>query len=665
MKEPSNTKILQEHLNKNAYLYIRQSTIRQVVENKESTKRQYALKQRAIALGWDESKIHVIDSDLGESGASTCRDGFKALVSEVSLGKAGIVMGLEVSRLARNSTDWHRLLEICALTKTLILDEEGIYDPSHFNDRLLLGLKGTMSEAELHVIRARLLGGALNKAKRGELVIRLPIGFVHDAHKRIVLDPNKRVKESIDLFFKTFRRAGTAHSTVKIFNQEGWTFPKRIYSGPEKGEVVFGELTHSRAFQILRNPRYAGTYAYGLRQKKYNGKSKSLLVKYVDQNNWHSFIKDAHPGYITWEAYEENIKRLLDNRQDTPLTRKCPPREGPALLQGLAVCGNCGRKMTIRYHKRRGSQLSPDYICRGSLRKFEPRVCQSIPGHEIDKLIAKTLIEKMTPAAIEVAISVQDELHTRIKESDKIHYKKVEQAQFERDLARRRYMNIDPENRLVADELESEWNRKIKDYNTAKDEYDKRRKQEILMITKEQKEKVMGLVRDFPKLWNSKNTSDKDRKRMVGLLIEDVTLRKTDKITINIRFKGGQTESFELPLPQSAWVEKKHSPEIIEKIDELLENNTDGEVAKKLNILGMVSGTGKEFDATRVSTIRRAYNIKSFYTRLKHKGLMTIREICSIYNVSRYVVYTWRDRGRLNGIRYDDCGRYLYEPTLN
>lgn len=265
MSGSSDTKITQSHLQKDAYLYVRQSTIRQVVENKESTKRQYALKQRAIALGWDESKIHVIDSDLGESGASTCRDGFKSLVTEVGLGRAGIVMGLEVSRLARNSTDWHRLLEICALTKTLILDEEGVYDPSPFNDRLLLGLKGTMSEAELHVIRARLIGGALNKAKRGELVIRLPIGFVYDAHKRIVLDPNKQVRESIDLFFKTFRRVGTAHSTVKTFNQEGWTFPKRIYSGLEKGEVVFGKLTHSRAFQILRNPRYSGVYANAIK----------------------------------------------------------------------------------------------------------------------------------------------------------------------------------------------------------------------------------------------------------------------------------------------------------------------------------------------------------------------------------------------------------------
>jgi len=299
--ETAHSKVLTQHLQKHAYLYIRQSTLRQVVENKESTQRQYALKQRALSLGWSEEQVQVIDQDLGQSGASTSRDGFQSLVTAVSLGRAGLVMGLEVSRLARNSTDWHRLLEICALTHTLILDEDGIYDPSHFNDRLLLGLKGTMSEAELHVIRARLIGGALNKAKRGELIFRLPIGFILDHQKRIILDPNKRIQESIWLLFATFRRVGTAHSTVKEFYEQGWLFPKRLYSGPQKGDVVYGPLTFSRVFQILRNPRYAG--AYGLRQKEYNGQAKRHLVKYVLPEHWKAFIKDAHPGYLRWDEY--------------------------------------------------------------------------------------------------------------------------------------------------------------------------------------------------------------------------------------------------------------------------------------------------------------------------------------------------------------------------
>lgn len=260
MSYDTDIKVRTCHLEKNAYLYVRQSTIRQVIENTESTRRQYDLKNRALSLGWQNEQIQVIDTDLGESGASKLRDGFKLLVAEVGMGRAGIVMGLEVSRLARNSSDWHRLLEICALTGTLILDEEGIYDPSHFNDRLLLGLKGTMSEAELFVIRQRLIGGMLNKARRGELKIRLPIGFEYDSCDRVVLSADKRVRESVALFFATYLRIGSASAVVKKFNKEGIKFPKRIFFGPKNGEVVFGNLTDTRAYQILRNPRYAGAF---------------------------------------------------------------------------------------------------------------------------------------------------------------------------------------------------------------------------------------------------------------------------------------------------------------------------------------------------------------------------------------------------------------------
>ena len=263
----TNSKVTPKHLNRNAYLYVRQSTLRQVVENAESTKRQYDLRRRAIALGWNDEQIQIIDCDLGESGASTTRDGFRSLVTDVSLGRAGIVMGLEVSRLARNSSDWHRLLEICAFSATLILDEDGIYNPANFNDRLLLGLKGTMSEAELHLIRARLFGGMLNKAKRGELWLRPAIGYVYDPHNKIVKDPDKRVQSAIHLFFETFRRLGTAGGTVAEFRRQGLTFPKMMFSGPKKGETIFSRLTPSRARQILRNPRYAGAYAYGLRAR--------------------------------------------------------------------------------------------------------------------------------------------------------------------------------------------------------------------------------------------------------------------------------------------------------------------------------------------------------------------------------------------------------------
>jgi DNA invertase Pin-like site-specific DNA recombinase len=350
------------HLKRNAYLYVRQSTLRQVFENTESTKRQYGLRQHAVALGWPVERIIVIDSDLGQSGASAVdREGFQKLVTEVSLGKAGIVLGLEVSRLARNSTDWHRLLEICALTDTLILDEDGVYDPSHFNDRLLLGLKGTMSEAELHVLRARLQGGILNKARRGELQCPLPVGFVYNTSSEPVLDPDKQVQESIRFFFETFRRTASACGVVKTFRQKGLLFPRRLKKGPNKGDLVWAELPHSRTLHILHNPRYAGAFVYG-RSRTRNNPNGGTSYTRLPREEW-MLLKNAHPGYISWEQYEENLRRLQENAQvNGSDRRKSPPREGPALLQGLVVCGICGSRMTIRYHARQG-RLVPEYVC--------------------------------------------------------------------------------------------------------------------------------------------------------------------------------------------------------------------------------------------------------------------------------------------------------------
>ncbi len=655
-----NEQITTRHLQRNAYLYVRQSTLRQVIENTESTQRQYALRQRAIALGWSEEQIMVIDDDLGESGASTAREGFRKLVAEVSLGAAGIVMGLEVSRLARNSSDWHRLLEICALSDTLILDEDGLYDPAHFNDRLLLGLKGTMSEAELHVIRARLTGGMLNKAKRGELKMRLPVGFVYNPADQVVLDPDKRVQETIGMLFSTFGRVGTVGATVREFDRLGLSFPKRMHDGPRKGELVYGKLTRNRVSQVLKNPRYAGAYAYGVRQSFPRGLEQKPLVKFVARDQWKVFLKEAHQGYLSWDEYEENLRRLQANSYCTKDNRRCPPRQGPALLQGLVICGVCGRRMTVRYHTRRGKKASPDYLCRDTAKG-----CQSIPGHQIDALIGEQLIKKISPATLDIALAIHDEVQKRLAEADKLRYRRVEQACYEMDLAKRRYLAVDPSNRLVADELESEWNHNIREYNNIKMDYENKRERDRLAITEKQKERFHDLITHFPKLWTAPTTNDQDRKRMARLLIEDVTLIKAQHIAVKIRYKGGQTAEHSLPLPQSAWIEKKHSPEVLATIDQLLDHHTDGEVAEILNDKGYRSGTGLSFCARRVAVIRRAYKIPSRFTRLKKKGLLSIKEIAEKYGVNRWMVYAWRKSGKLTAYRYDDVNRYLYKPQLN
>ena len=334
-------KVQSHHLERDAYLYIRQSSMRQVIENTESTRRQYALRARATALGWPDDRVIVIDSDQGESGASAeWRDGFRRLVTDVGMGRAGIVMGLEVSRLARNNADWHRLLEICAFAETLILDEDGVYDPTHFNDRLLLGLKGTMSEAELHVLKARLRGGILNKVRRGEYRCKLPAGFVYDEVGNVVLDPDAQVRETIAYFFETFSRVGSAHQTVKVFRSEGLGFPRPV-SNHHDTRVIFQPLTATTAVRTLHNPRYAGAYAYGQRHYRRTADGKMTFRK-RECRDWLACIPNAHPGYITWDLYQENLRLLESNGRGYEVARKSPPREGSALLQGRAVCGRCG-----------------------------------------------------------------------------------------------------------------------------------------------------------------------------------------------------------------------------------------------------------------------------------------------------------------------------------
>jgi len=472
------------HLKRNAYLYIRQSTLRQVLENTESTIRQYDLRQRAVALGWPVEQIKVIDTDLGQSAATAAdREGFQKLVTEVSLEKAGIVLGLEVSRLARNSTDWHRLLEICALTDTLILDEDGLYDPRHFNDRLLLGLKGTMSEAELHVIRARLQGGILNKARRGELQCPLPVGLVYNSEGRPVLDPDQQVQESLRFFFDAFRRTGSACATIKAFRQKKLLFPRRLKTGPNKGELVWAELIHSRALSILHNPRYAGAFVYGRNRTRPKADGSTSYTK-VPREQW-TLFKEVHPGYITWRQYEDNLQRLQDNAyangQDR---RKSPPREGPALLQGLVVCGVCGSRMTVRYHTRQ-TKIVPEYVCQRDGADHIVSLCQHVFGEYLDQAVGQLLSDTVTPLALEVTLTVQQEIQARLDEVDRLRKKQVERARYEADLAQRRYLHVDPANRLVADSLEADWNNKLRALNAAQEQYEEQRKNDRAAISEQ------------------------------------------------------------------------------------------------------------------------------------------------------------------------------------
>ena len=430
--------ITPRHLQRLACLYVRQSTVQQVATNTESTARQYALRERAVALGWPAERIVVIDQDLGQSGASAAdRAGFQRLVAEVGLGKVGLVLGLEVSRLARSSSDWHRLLEICALTGALILDEDGLYDPATFNDRLLLGLKGTMSEAELYIIRARLQGGILNKARRAALKLHLPIGFCYDEHDHIVLDPDLQVQGTVRFLFRTFQRTGSACATVRAFRQERVSFPRRLRSGPHQGEVVWGEVRHDDVLRLLHQPAYAGAYVFG-RTRTWKTADGKAHVAALPRAQWQVVIRDAHAGYITWDEYEAHLAQLAANRQAYIPARLRPPREGPALLQGVVLCGRCGARMTVRYHQRGGQRIIPDYVChREGLQQGLPP-CQRLLGRDVDAAVGDLLLTVVTPAAITATLTIHDELRARAAEAARLRQQQVERAQYEADLAQRR-----------------------------------------------------------------------------------------------------------------------------------------------------------------------------------------------------------------------------------
>jgi DNA invertase Pin-like site-specific DNA recombinase len=662
MASEAHQKVTARHLKQDAYLYVRQSTLRQVFENTESTERQYALRQRAVALGWPRERIIVIDQDQGHSGASMAgRDGFQRLVADVGMGRAGIVMGLEVSRLARNSSDWHRLLEICALSGTLILDEDGVYDPAHFNDRLLLGLKGTMSEAELHILRARLRGGILNKARRGELEGPLPIGFLYTSDARVVLDPDRQVQETIHSLFRTFRRTGSAMATVKHFRTQGLRFPCRARSGPAKGELLWGELEHSRVLTLLHNPRYAGAFFFGRSRQRRHG-ARSGTFERLPREEWTALIPNAHPGYITWEEFEENQRRLQENAHARGVERTGgPPREGPALLQGLAVCGVCGERMSVRYNARHGTRL-PVYMCqRQGVQRAEP-VCQSIPGQHIDVAVGRLLVEAVTPLALEVTLTVHAELQARAAEADGLRARQVERARYEADLARRRFMQVDPENRLVVDELEAEWNRKLRHLAEAQAEYERQRQEDQALVDDAQRARILALAVDLPTLWQEPTTPDRERKRMTRLLIEDVTLVKGSPVTAHVRFRAGATTTLEVPPALAAWQLRQTSPQVVSEIDALLDHHSDAAIAARLNEHGYTSGTGHPFRAWTVGRLRREYGLRSRYERLRAAGMLDTTEIAKRLHVVPATIKVWRRAGLLQVHVYNDKGQCLFEP---
>jgi hypothetical protein len=464
----------------------------------------------------------------------------------------------------------------------------------------------------------------------------------------------------VRLLFETFRRTGSAMAVVRVFAEQGLQFPRRVHTGPNKGDLTWAGLEHSRALRILHNPRYTGAFVYGRTHSRKTVEG-DWVIEPVPREEWEVLIREAHAGYIDWDEYEQNQRRLHDNCQAYGEDRrKSPPREGPALLQGLLICGRCGKRMTVRYHSRRG-QLFPDYVCqREGIEHAEP-ICQHIPGAGIDEAVGDILVEAVTPVALEVALAVQQELQSRLDEADGLRQQQVERARYEAELARRRYLRVDPDNRLVADSLEADWNDKLRLLTQAQEACERQRAQDRTLLDEQQRAAILSLATNFPQLWRDPSTPDRERKRMVRLLLEDVTLIREDHLTLHLRFKGGAHRTVQLPLPLRSWEQRQTSSEAVAEVDRLLDHHTYPEIAAMLKQQGMQSGEGKPFTARIVARIQRSYQLTPRYDRLRKVGMLTVEEMAKVLEINPQRVKIWNRHGLIRGHAYNGKNDCLYE----
>jgi DNA invertase Pin-like site-specific DNA recombinase len=651
-----NSKIAEHHRSRPAYIYLRQSTPSQVRHHQESTERQYALREKALELGWSESLIHTLDRDLGKTGTEMAgREDFKTLVAEVSLGQVGAVFALEVSRLARSNLDWHRLLELCALTETLVIDEDGCYDPADFNDGLLLGLKGAMAQAELHFLHARLQGGKLNKAKKGELRFPVPVGLCYDEQGRVILDPDEEVQGAVSLVFRLFRETGSAFGVMQRFAESALRFPKRSYGGAWDGKIIWGRLTHSRVLGMLKNPSYAGMYVFGRYQYRRQISPEGGVhkrIQAVAMSDWRVSLKEHHEGYITLEEFFQNQERLEKNRTNGEETLLAgPAREGLALLQGLLLCGTCGHALTVRYTGNGG--IYPCYLCNRLRRDGSAsKDCMSFRCDLLDAAIAEQVLQAMQPAEIELALAALQELESRDRNISRQWQMRLERAEYEAALAERRYQEVDPSQRLVAGTLERRWNDALLQLEDLQKQAAEFLCQEARVATPEQKAKVLALARDLPRIWHAPTTQAKDRKRMLRLLIKDITVEKPlrpKQLLAHIRWQGGACTDICVQLPPNIADRVRYPAAVVDRVRHLAQSLPDGEIADRLNQEGQVSALGKPFTGSMIQWIRYRYQIPK--ARLARPEELTVQQVAERFSVSSNVVYYWIDRGVIQARR--------------
>ncbi|WP_346293173.1 recombinase family protein [Sphaerothrix gracilis] len=592
MTHPSNRvplgsqKLQPHHLERLAVVYVRQSTLQQVSHHQESTRLQYDLVHQAEALGWRAERILVIDEDQGKSGATAeGRSGFQRLVSEVSLNHVGLILGIEMSRLARSSKDWHQLLEVCALFRTLIADLDGVYDPMHYNDRLLLGLKGTMSEAELHILKQRMLAGTLNKAKRGELAFDPPIGYLRRPSGEIVLDPDEQVQQVVRLIFRKFQEIGTLNGLLRYLVRQQIQVGVRVRIGRNRGDLEWRQPNRMTLQNLLKNPAYAGAYAYGRRQvdprRKQPGKPSTGRVISAPED-WHAFIKDRLPAYISWEQYQQNLAQLQANQARADAIGAA--RHGEALLSGLLVCQFCGCRMTVHYS---GRGKTHEYVCTRLLSDYAGPRCQQVPGQTLNPFVTQRVLAALHPAALELSLQAAAHLEQERQELDTLWNQRLERAAMEAERAARHYRLIEPENRLVARQLAQDWEDKLAHQQRLQEDYQRFCAQQPRHLSASERTAIATLAQDIPQLWEAPTTTQAQRKDIIRQLIQRIHVQvqgQSEKVDLAIEWTGGVVTHHQVIRPIVRWEHLSFYPQLCERIRTLAaEGHQAAAIATQLN----------------------------------------------------------------------------------
>jgi DNA invertase Pin-like site-specific DNA recombinase len=572
--ERSGSKIDDRHLARLAVIYIRQSTRQQVLGHQESTRLQYALVDRALALGWQADRILVIDEDLGKSGSSAvARTGFQRLVTEIGLDHVGLVLGIEMSRLARSGKDWYQLIELCALSGAVLADTDGVYDPADYNDRLLLGLKGTMSEAELHLIKQRMWSGRLNKARRGELAFALPSGYVRRPSGQVALDPDEQVQTVIRLIFAQFERLGTLHAVLRYLVDNEIQLGIRLREGPDKGSLEWRRPNRMTLQTLLHNPAYAGIYAYGRRRvdPRRQDPARPGTGRVVrSRDGWHVMIPDVLPAYITLAQFEANEAKLAANRARADAMGAV--RDGPALAAGLVHCGRCNRRMGVRYHTQRSRAL-PEYLCSREVTSYgAEKTCQLLNSACVDSFVEQQVLAALAPAAVEVSLRAADQVLAERAELERLWSQRLERAAQDADRARRSHHLAEPENRLVVRHLEKEWEDALAAQQRLREEYERFTRSSPQVLTAAERRTITALAGDIEGLWRADATTTADRKEIIRAVIDKVVITVLDtseKVQVTIIWAGGTTTTGQVVRPVQRLEQLSYYPQLIERIREL------------------------------------------------------------------------------------------------